>query len=86
MKFQANIHVMLKSDVADVQGHAIHQALRRHGDPVGEVRVGKYFEVEVEAEGEPEARAVIERLAGEAFSNPTIERFWYDLAPAPSGD
>lgn len=81
MKFQATIHVMLKQDVADVQGHAIRQALHRHGDPVGDVRVGKYFEVEIEAGNEGDARALIERLANEAFSNPTIERFWYDLTP-----
>ncbi len=80
MRFRAHIHVMLKPDVADVQGNAIQQSLARHHDPVTSVKAGKYFELEVEAATEADARAVVERLANGTFSNPVIERFWYDLA------
>lgn len=81
MKFQARLHVMLKKDVADVQGSAIGQALQRHGDPVGNVKAGKYFELEVEAPNADAARAIVERLAHGTFSNPVIEHYWLDLSP-----
>ena len=73
MRFLARIHVMLKKDVADVQGIAIQQSLKRHGEPVAEVRAGKYFEVEVEAADEAGARQLGERLAKDVFGNPVIE-------------
>lgn len=79
MQFLATIHVMLKRDVADVQGMAIEQALRRHGDPVSSVKAGKYFEFEIEEASEAAARARVERLAEEAFCNPTIEHAWWDI-------
>lgn len=82
MNYKATIHVMLKKDVADVQGSAIRQSVRNHGDPVTAVSVGKYFEVEFEATDEAAARALAEKLAVEVFSNPTIERHWLEVAPA----
>lgn len=81
MKYKATIHVMLKKDVADVQGSAIRQSLENHGDPVTEVRVGKVFEIELDAPDEAAARALVEKLADGTFSNPTIERFWYEITP-----
>ena len=81
MNFRAKLHVMLKKDVADVQGNAIRQALERHGDQVADVKVGKYFEVELEAASEQDARAMLERLAQGTFSNPVIEQYWYEIAP-----
>lgn len=79
MIFRATIHVMLKPDVADVQGAAIQQSLRRHGSPVNSVHVGKYFQIELEAADEKAARTEIESLANGTFSNPVIERYWYEL-------
>lgn len=73
MRFLARIHVMLKKDVADVQGIAIQQSLQRHGESVVEVRAGKYFEVEVEAADESAALQLAERLAKDVFGNPVIE-------------
>ena len=72
MQFQAKLHVMLKRDVADVQGNAIQHSLARHNEPVRQVKTGKYFEIEVEAEDESQARELIDRLAKDVFSNPVI--------------
>jgi phosphoribosylformylglycinamidine synthase PurS subunit len=82
MLFRARIHVMLKKDVADVQGMAIQQSLHRHGSPVGDVKAGKYFELELESASDKDARAEIEKLAEGTFSNPVIEHYWYDLTQA----
>ncbi|MCC6546145.1 phosphoribosylformylglycinamidine synthase subunit PurS [Candidatus Sumerlaeota bacterium] len=79
MIFRARIHVMLKRDVADVQGIAIQQSLSRHGSPVREVKAGKYFEIELDCADEAIARAKVEELANGTFANPVIERYWFDL-------
>ncbi len=73
---------MLKPDVADVQGAAIQQSLRRHGHPVESVKAGKYFEVELDAPDEATAREQMTQLAEGTFSNPVIETWWLDLEPA----
>ena len=80
MVFRAKIHVMLKGDVADVQGIAIQQSLARHDFPVSGVKAGKYFEVDLEANDEATARKLVEKLADGTFSNPTIEHYWFEIA------
>lgn len=79
MRFRATIHVLLKPDVADVQGMAIQQSLGRHGHTVGTVKAGKYFELELEAANEAAAKTELNTLANGTFSNPTIERYWVEL-------
>lgn len=79
MIYRARIHVMLRKDVADVQGIAIQQSLSRHGAPVREVKAGKYFEIELDCADEATARTAVEKLADGTFANPVIERFWFDL-------
>jgi phosphoribosylformylglycinamidine synthase PurS subunit len=73
------MHVMLKRDVADVQGMAIEQSLKHHGESVAAVKAGKYFEFEIEAPGEPAAEEKVKRLAKDVFSNPVIENSWYEI-------
>jgi phosphoribosylformylglycinamidine (FGAM) synthase PurS component len=49
---------------------------------VSGVRVGRRVELTVEAASETEARATVDRLARELFSNPLIESFsieWVDI-------
>jgi len=82
MKFRARIHVMLKADVADVQGIAIQESLRRHGHGVQTVRAGKYFEVDLEAADAAAANAEVAKLADGTFSNPVIERAWFEVVPS----
>ena len=82
MLFQVKLHVMLKSDVADVQGAAIQQSLVHHGEKISGVKVGKYFEFELEAEDEATAKATAERLARDVFSNPVIENHWFEIETA----
>lgn len=82
MRFKARLHVMLKPDVADVQGMAIQQSLVRHGHSIESVKAGKYFEVELDAPDEATARQHLTELAGATFSNPVIETWWMELDQA----
>ena len=70
------VNVRPKDGILDPQGRAVEGSLGHLGVAgVSEVRVGRRVELTVEAGSEPEARAVVERLAGELFSNPLIESF-----------
>lgn len=82
MRFHAVIHVELKADMADVQGNAISQSLTAHGYDVSNVRVGKFFQLDIEAADDDQARQKIQELAHGTFSNPVIENYRFELAPA----
>ncbi|CAN5162817.1 MAG: phosphoribosylformylglycinamidine synthase subunit PurS [Nocardioidaceae bacterium] len=70
------VDVMLKPDILDPQGKAVHGALPRLGfDGISEVRQGKRFELEVDGELTEERLAQIRSLAETVLSNPVIEDY-----------
>jgi phosphoribosylformylglycinamidine synthase subunit PurS len=80
-KMKARIYVTLKPSVLDPQGKAIHHAIETMGyRSVADVRQGKYFEVELEANASSERlRAEIEKIARDVLSNPVIEDYRVEL-------
>jgi phosphoribosylformylglycinamidine synthase subunit PurS len=75
------VDVMLKPEILDPQGKAVHGALPRLGfDGVREVRQGKRFELEVEGEVTEERLAQLHEIAGTLLSNPVIEDFEVHLS------
>ncbi|NDL60793.1 phosphoribosylformylglycinamidine synthase subunit PurS [Phytoactinopolyspora mesophila] len=76
------VDVMLKPEILDPQGKAVHGALNRLGfDGVAAVRQGKRFEIELEGIATPEVVAEIERAASTLLSNPVIEDFSLRVEP-----
>ena len=70
------VDVMLKPEILDPQGKAVHGALPRLGfEGVTDVRQGKRFELEVDGEVTEERLAQLHELAGTLLSNPVIEDF-----------
>ncbi len=75
-EFRFAVNVLPKAGILDPQGRAVEGSLGHLGiDGVSRVRVGRRVELAVEAQDEPGARAVVERLASELLSNPLIESF-----------
>ncbi len=73
---KALIHVTLKQDVLDPQGQAIRNACVSLGyDAVENVRQGKLFEVELQADDEVRARKLLEELCEKLIANPVIEDY-----------
>ena len=69
------VDVMLKPEILDPQGKAVHGALPRLGvTGVSDVRQGKRFELEVD-ELTDERLAQIHDIAEKLLSNPVIEDF-----------
>jgi phosphoribosylformylglycinamidine synthase subunit PurS len=70
------VDVMLKPEILDPQGQAVHGALTRLGFAgVGSVRQGKRFEIELDGDLDAAARARIEELAGTLLANTVIEDY-----------
>ena len=75
------VDVMLKPEILDPQGKAVHGALPRLGfDGVTDVRQGKRFELEVEGEVTEERLAQLHEIAEKLLSNPVIEDFEVSVA------
>jgi len=70
------VDVMLKPEILDPQGKAVHGALPRLGfDGVVSVRQGKRFELQLDGAPTPERLEQVRELAGTLLSNPVIEDF-----------
>jgi phosphoribosylformylglycinamidine synthase len=80
---KATVLVRPKAGILDPQGQAVESSLRQLGFPVGEARVGRVIDLEVEATNQDEARAEVERMCERLLANPLIESYEIDLAERP---
>jgi phosphoribosylformylglycinamidine synthase PurS subunit len=71
---KARVFVTLKPSVFDPQGRTIADALHSLGyTGIGDVRQGKYFEVEVDAASPDAAKTIVTDIADKVLANPVIE-------------
>ncbi len=85
--FRFAVNVTPKPGILDPQGRAVEGSLPHLGvSGVHAVRVGRRVELTVEAATEADARATVERLAGELLSNPLIEAYAVELLGATSSE
>ena len=77
---KARIKITLKNGVLDPQGKAIEGAMKGLGiSGVGDVRQGKYIEVDL-TESDPEkARSIVERMCKDLLANMVIENYSYEI-------
>ena len=74
--FRFALNVLPKDGILDPQGRAVEGSLGHLGvSGVSAVRVGRRVELTVDAADAAAARAVVDRLGRELFSNPLIESF-----------
>jgi phosphoribosylformylglycinamidine synthase PurS subunit len=72
----AEIVVQLKAVVNDPQGLVVRDGLRRLGfSGVGDVRVGKYIQVELDAADAETARQSVSDMCERLLRNPVIEDY-----------
>ena len=68
--------VRLKPGILDVQGAAVKRALGGLGfNDVGEIRVGKVIEVDVDATSATAARARVDEMCRRLLANPLLEDY-----------
>ena len=72
---KVEVYVTYKKSILDPQGQAIKAATQKLGQSeIQDIRVGKYFEIEVE--GEPQvAVKKMEEIAEKLLANPNMETY-----------
>lgn len=77
---KAKVHVTLKPGVLDPQGKAIGHALESLGfEGIGEVRQGKFIELELAETDREKARAQLGRMCEQLLANTVIENYDIEL-------
>jgi phosphoribosylformylglycinamidine synthase len=77
---KATVLVRPKEGILDPQGEAVESSLRQLGFPVGDARVGRVIDLEVDASSADEARAEVERMCERLLANPLIESYQIEVA------
>ena len=73
---KAKVFVTLKKSVFDPQGRTIADALQSLGySGIGDVRQGKFFELDLESATAEQARALATEVADKVLANPVIESY-----------
>lgn len=73
---KAKVHITLKNGVLDPQGKAIHHALEVLGfTGIGDVRQGKYIELDLMESDPAKARAAVEEMCRKLLANMVIENY-----------
>ena len=82
-RFVGRVRVMPRSGLLDPQGHAVEHALGELGfKGVGQVRVGRTFEIAIEAASEGEVRERLRAMCEKLVANPVTEDFTIDAVEA----
>ena len=78
---KAQVYVTPKKTVLDPQGQAIQNALNGLGHrSVGQVRQGKFFEIEIQpGKGREAVVAEMDQIAREVLSNPVMEDYKLEI-------
>jgi phosphoribosylformylglycinamidine synthase PurS subunit len=77
---KAKIKITLKNGVLDPQGKAIEGAIKGLGiSGVGDVRQGKYIEVDLSETDRAKAEVIVEQMCKDLLANTVIENYSYEI-------
>jgi phosphoribosylformylglycinamidine synthase PurS subunit len=77
---RATVLVRPKEGILDPQGDAVQTSLRHLGFAVGDTRIGRVVDLEVDADDPAAARAEVERMCEQLLANPLIESYEIEIA------
>ena len=77
---KATVIVRPKQGILDPQGQAVEVSLRHLGFSVGEVRVGRVVDLEVETLDPAQARSEVERMCEQLLANTLIESYEIEIS------
>ncbi len=79
-KYKAEIKITLRENILDVQGKTIEHALfQLDYDMMGNVRIGKYITLDIEAQNDGQAEELVKDACQKLLSNTVIEDFSFTL-------
>ena len=80
MLYTAKIQITLRKTILDPQGKAVEHSLHSLGyNTVSNTRIGKYIEINVEANDETQARTIIDNSCSKLLSNPVMEDYTFTI-------
>ena len=80
--FLARIEVWLKKGLVDAEGNTVKEALKDLGYRVLEARVGKVYELVVEAENREHAAKLVDEMCRRLLANPVKDHYVFELEDA----
>jgi phosphoribosylformylglycinamidine synthase subunit PurS len=79
---RATVLVRPKPGILDPQGEAVQSSLQHLGFAVGEARVGRVVDLELDGDDPERARTDLERMCEQLLANPLIESYEISVADA----
>ncbi len=79
---RAIVVVRPKPGILDPQGEAVQGSLQHLGFAVGDARVGRVIDLDVDAADADAARAEVERMCEQLLANPLIESYRIEIEAA----
>lgn len=80
MKFRAHINIMPRPELLDPQGKATTLGLQNLGfDNVGDLRIGKRIQLDLEAADQAAAEAQVEEACKKLLANLIMESYEFQL-------
>jgi phosphoribosylformylglycinamidine synthase subunit PurS len=74
--FHSKVFVTLKKSILDPQGKAVEQGIHSLGfESVGNVRIGKYIEMDIDTNSHPEAERMTKQISEKLLANLVMESF-----------
>ncbi|MEX0823431.1 MAG: phosphoribosylformylglycinamidine synthase subunit PurS [Balneolaceae bacterium] len=74
--YKANINITLRKSILDPKGKAAHHALQNLGlNSINEVRIGKFIELDINADSEQEARDKADVACSKLLANEVMEDY-----------
>ena len=77
---KVTVLVRPRDGILDPQGEAVRRSLAGLGYPAADVRAGKVFDLDVDADDAEGARRIADEIAGKVLSNPLIEQYQVEVA------
>ncbi len=78
--YKANVNVTLRKSILDPKGKAAHHALHNLGlKSVESVRIGKFIELDINADSEEEAKKIADSACTQLLANEVMEDFEIEI-------
>lgn len=78
--YKAKVNVTLRPSILDPKGKAAHHALENLGlNQVEKVRIGKFIELDVNADSEESAKTIVEQACSKLLANEVMEDFTIEI-------
>ena len=78
--YKATVNVTLRKSILDPQGKAAHHALQNLGmKEIDGVRIGKFIEMNIDADSKDEARELAETACSQLLANEVMEDFKVEI-------